>query len=161
VCCCNFRCFRCRRPRPGVTCRQHVTPGENALHPNDVRPAAWIVTLAYEVLAGNTSDKMTLRDFLHTPSDRGSTRCSPARTPDQTTAAWPAARRAGALNHGRNVAGSRTIRPRSRRRVRAVFHIGLRQTEGLIGSIVRLLGLDLSIPDHSTLSKRAETLALM
>jgi hypothetical protein len=69
--------------------------------------------------------------------------------------------RPGALNHGRNVAGSCTIRPRSRRRVRAVFHLGLRQTEGLIGSIVRLLGLNLSIPDHSTLSKRAETLVLM
>jgi hypothetical protein len=44
--------------------------------------------------------------------------------------------------------------------LRAVFHLALRQTEGLIGSIVRLLGLDLAIPDHSTLSRRAETLAL-
>jgi len=37
----------------------------------------------------------------------------------------------------------------------------LRQTEGLIGSIVRLLGLDLAVPDHSTLSRRAETLKLV
>src|SRR6186997_2817980 len=42
--------------------------------------------------------------------------------------------------------------------LRAVFRLALRQTEGLIGSIVRLLGLDLAIPDHSTLSRRAETL---
>ena len=42
--------------------------------------------------------------------------------------------------------------------VRAVFHLALRQTEGLIGSIIRLLGLDLGIPDHSTLSRCAETL---
>jgi hypothetical protein len=42
--------------------------------------------------------------------------------------------------------------------LRAVFHLALRQTEGLIGSIIRLLGLTLTVPDHSTLSRRAETL---
>jgi hypothetical protein len=36
--------------------------------------------------------------------------------------------------------------------------LALRQTEGLIGSVLRLLGLDLAVPDHSTLSRRAETL---
>jgi len=41
-----------------------------------------------------------------------------------------------------------------------VFRLALRQTEGLIGSIVALLGLDLAIPDHSTLSRRAETLSI-
>ncbi len=41
---------------------------------------------------------------------------------------------------------------------RAVFRLALRQTEGLIGSILTLLGLDLAVPDHSTLSRRAETL---
>ncbi len=42
--------------------------------------------------------------------------------------------------------------------LRAVFHLALRQTEGLIGSIIGLLGLDLAVPDHSTLSRRAATL---
>jgi Transposase DDE domain len=42
--------------------------------------------------------------------------------------------------------------------LRAVFHLALRQTEGLIGSILALLGLDLAVPDHTTLSRRAETL---
>jgi hypothetical protein len=42
--------------------------------------------------------------------------------------------------------------------LRAVFRLALRQTEGLIGSLMRLLGLDLPIPDHTTLSRRAETL---
>jgi hypothetical protein len=42
--------------------------------------------------------------------------------------------------------------------VRAVFRLALRQTEGLIGSILQLLGLDLAVPDHSTLSRRAEAL---
>lgn len=42
--------------------------------------------------------------------------------------------------------------------LRAVFRLALRQTEGLIGSIIGLLGLDLAVPDHTTLSRRAATL---
>jgi hypothetical protein len=45
--------------------------------------------------------------------------------------------------------------------LRAVFRLALRQTEGLIGSILQLLGLDLAVPDHSTLSRRSETLEVM
>ena len=44
--------------------------------------------------------------------------------------------------------------------LRAVFRLALRKTEGLIGSILQLLGLDLAVPDHSTLSRRAEVLAV-
>ena len=44
--------------------------------------------------------------------------------------------------------------------LRAVFRLALRQTEGLIGCVLRLLGLDLAVPDHSTLSRRAETLEM-
>ena len=42
--------------------------------------------------------------------------------------------------------------------LRAVFRLAFRQTEGLIGSIVALLGLMLRVPDHTTLSRRAATL---
>ena len=45
--------------------------------------------------------------------------------------------------------------------LRAVFRLALRQTEGLIGSIIALLGLDLAVPDHTTLSRRAETLVMV
>jgi hypothetical protein len=38
--------------------------------------------------------------------------------------------------------------------LRAVFRLALRQTEGLIGSILRLLGLELAVPDHTTLCGR-------
>src|ERR1700745_2979149 len=31
--------------------------------------------------------------------------------------------------------------------LKAVFRLALRQTEGLIGSVIRLLGLDLPVPD--------------
>src|SRR5918992_5167136 len=44
--------------------------------------------------------------------------------------------------------------------LRAVFRLALRQTEGLIGSILKLLRLDLAVPDHSTLSRRAVTLEI-
>jgi hypothetical protein len=42
--------------------------------------------------------------------------------------------------------------------LRTVFHLALRQTEDLIGSIIGLLGLTLAAPDHSTLNRRAETM---
>src|SRR5215204_3036640 len=42
--------------------------------------------------------------------------------------------------------------------LKAVFRLALRQTEGLIGSVIRLLRLDLSAPDHTTLSRKAEIL---
>jgi hypothetical protein len=45
--------------------------------------------------------------------------------------------------------------------LRAVFRLALRQTEGLITSIIGLLGLDPAVPDHSTISRRAETLDVL
>src|SRR3954451_21327559 len=42
--------------------------------------------------------------------------------------------------------------------LRGVFRLALRQTEELIGSVLQLLGLDLPVPDHNTLSRRAGTL---
>ncbi len=41
--------------------------------------------------------------------------------------------------------------------LKAVFRLALRQTAGLIGSIIDLLGLSLAVPTFSTLSRRAET----
>src|SRR3954466_8617850 len=41
--------------------------------------------------------------------------------------------------------------------LRVVFRLAFRQTEGLIGSVVGLLGLALRVPDHTTLSRRAVT----
>jgi hypothetical protein len=42
--------------------------------------------------------------------------------------------------------------------LRAVFRLELRQTEGLIASLLRLVGLNLAAPDNSTISRRGETL---
>jgi hypothetical protein len=44
--------------------------------------------------------------------------------------------------------------------LRAVFRLAYRQAEGLIGSIIGLLGLTLHVPDHTTLSRRSATLVV-
>lgn len=38
-----------------------------------------------------------------------------------------------------------------------VFGLRLRQSEGLLGSVLDMMGLDLPVPDHTTLSRRART----
>ena len=39
-----------------------------------------------------------------------------------------------------------------------MFRLAYRQAEGLLGSVIGLLGLALPMPDHTTLSRRAATL---
>jgi hypothetical protein len=75
---------------------------------------------------------------------------------DEAVAAWraePRTTRGGQAHYS-------ALAIRTALTLRAVFRLALRQTEGLIGSVLRLLGLDLAVPDHSTLSRRAETLEL-
>src|SRR5829696_1889177 len=73
---------------------------------------------------------------------------------DEAIAAWHAEPRTtpGGQPHDSDLAITTALT------LKAVFRLALRQTEGLIGSIIRLLGLDLAVPDHTTLSRRAETL---
>jgi hypothetical protein len=73
---------------------------------------------------------------------------------DEAIAAWraePRTTRGGQAHYS-------ALAIRTALTLRAVFRLALRQTEGLIGSILQLLSLDLAVPDHSTLSRRAETL---
>jgi hypothetical protein len=42
-----------------------------------------------------------------------------------------------------------------------VFHIPLSQTKGFVASLLRLMGLDLAAPDHTTLSRRNETIDVL
>ncbi len=62
---------------------------------------------------------------------------------DDAIAAWKAAPRTtpGGQPHYSDLAITTALT------LRAVFHLALRQTEGLIGSILQLLGLDLPVPD--------------
>ena len=43
--------------------------------------------------------------------------------------------------------------------VRMVFHLPLREIEGFLRSLAQLFGLDLPIPDHTTLSRRFKKLS--
>ena len=45
--------------------------------------------------------------------------------------------------------------------LRAVFKLALRQIEGLMTSVLSLMGLTISAPDHITVSRRAVTLPLL
>jgi hypothetical protein len=45
--------------------------------------------------------------------------------------------------------------------LRMAFKLALRQTEGLMTSVLTLMGLTISAPDHSTVSRRAETLPVI
>ncbi|GEO43204.1 hypothetical protein SAE02_73520 [Skermanella aerolata] len=62
---------------------------------------------------------------------------------DEAISAWKAAPRAtpGGQPHYSDRAITTALT------LRAVFHLALRQTEGLIGSILHLLGLDLPVPE--------------
>jgi hypothetical protein len=42
--------------------------------------------------------------------------------------------------------------------VRAVFHLNLRATQGFLESVVRLMGVDLPVPDYTTVCKRQRDL---
>ncbi len=45
--------------------------------------------------------------------------------------------------------------------LRTAFKLALRQTEGLMMSVLTLMGLRLSAPDHSTVSRRAVALPVI
>jgi hypothetical protein len=45
--------------------------------------------------------------------------------------------------------------------LRTAFKLALRQTEGLMTSVLTLMGLTISAPDHSTASRRTETLPVI
>src|SRR5262252_7102858 len=45
--------------------------------------------------------------------------------------------------------------------IRLVFHQPLRQTEGLLRCIADVLGVDIAIPDHTTLSRRGVGLTVL
>ncbi|MBU3917346.1 transposase, partial [bacterium] len=42
--------------------------------------------------------------------------------------------------------------------LRSLYKLGLRQTEGFLESVITLMGLELSIPDHTTFSRRSKEL---
>jgi IS5 family transposase len=75
---------------------------------------------------------------------------------EEALAGWRAQRRTtpGGQSHYSNLAIETALT------LRVVFRLALRQSEGLIASIMRMLAIDLPVPDHSTLSRRAGGLSV-
>jgi hypothetical protein len=44
--------------------------------------------------------------------------------------------------------------------VKTIYHLGLRQTEGFLQSLAKLFGVEIDVPDYSTLSRRQKTLTV-
>ena len=44
--------------------------------------------------------------------------------------------------------------------LRTVFHLALRQAEGFVASLIRVMALDLETPDHTTLSRRSASVTV-
>ena len=73
---------------------------------------------------------------------------------DEAIAAWAATRRAtpgGQATHSDSAIQTCLM-------LRAAFKLALRQAEGLMLSVVELLGCELAVPDHTTVSRRAARL---
>jgi transposase len=73
---------------------------------------------------------------------------------DEAIAAWKAAPRKTPGGQARYSA----VAIEAAIMVRLVFHQPLRQTEGLLGSLLDLMGVDLPVPDHTTISRRVARL---
>lgn len=71
---------------------------------------------------------------------------------EETIAGW-------LLERGRGVYSEPAIETCLTRRL--VLGLALRQTEGFVASILKLLDLDLPVPDHTTLSRRGPGLELV
>ena len=77
---------------------------------------------------------------------------------DEAVAAWHAPS-AGGKRGGQRVYSDLAIE--TGLALRLVLHLGLRQTEGALGSIVDLLDVDIRIPDHTTFSRRGDGLTIL
>ena len=73
---------------------------------------------------------------------------------DEAIAAWSASRRA--TRGGQATYSDSAIQ--TCLMLRAAFKLALRQAEGLMLSVAELLGCELAVPDHTTVSRRAARL---
>ncbi len=77
---------------------------------------------------------------------------------DDLLAAWRNSERTGKRGHPQDYTDTAILVMATRQEI---YHLGLRQTEGLMESIGELLHLEVAIPDYSTLSRRRATLEVV
>jgi len=73
---------------------------------------------------------------------------------DEVVTAWRHTESEGKRGHPRTYTETAILTMAT---VQEIYHLPLRQTEGLVGSILRLLKVELPVPEHSTLSRRRAT----
>lgn len=74
---------------------------------------------------------------------------------DEVVTAWRHTERAGNRGHPRQYTETAILTMAT---LQELYHLPLRQTEGLVGSILALLQVELPVPDYSTLCRRRATL---
>jgi IS5 family transposase len=77
---------------------------------------------------------------------------------DDMLAAWRNSERTGKRGHPQEYTDTAILTMAT---LQEIYHLGLRQTEGLMESIGELLHLEVAIPDYSTLSRRRATLEIV
>ena len=105
--------------------------------------------MAWPKIVCDTRKRTARQQGTQTPTVAGAPVLDP--TTEEALVGWRAQSRKtpGGQPHYSNLAIETALT------LRAVFRLALRQSEGLIGSIIKLLEIDLPVPDHSTLSRRA------
>jgi len=91
---------------------------------------------------------------MHPPSPYASRGCAASRSRRGGLLRWTGVGKRGGQLQYSDVAIETALT------LRLLFHLPLRQTEGFLRSIFGMLCLDLSAPDHTTLSRRAQGLNL-
>jgi hypothetical protein len=76
---------------------------------------------------------------------------------DEVLTAWHNQAKTGKRGHPRDYTDTAVVTMAT---LQEVYHLPLRQTEGLMISLVELLKLDLPVPDYSTPSRRRVSLQL-
>ena len=105
--------------------------------------------MAWPKIVCDTRKRTARQQGTQTPTVAGAPVLDP--TTEEALVGWRAQSRKtpGGQPHYSNLAIETALT------LRAVFRLALCQSEGLIGSIIKLLEIDLPVLDHSTLSRRA------
>ena len=125
------------------------TGERRAGNPHTAFDAAGAGNVAWPKIVCDTRKRTARQQGTQTPTVAGAPVLDP--TTEEALVSWRAQSRKtpGGQPHYSNLAIETALT------LRAVFRLALRQSEGLIGSIMELLEIDLPVPDHSTLSRRA------
>ena len=76
---------------------------------------------------------------------------------EEVVQTWHAVERESKRGHPRTYSDTAIVTMAT---LQEIYHLGLRQTQGLMASICALLQLEVGVPDYSTLSRRRATVEI-